>query len=247
MQCCTMMPISCSKVIEVFGLLVVLLGESQGVETYCDGRQDGARCDGVLGGSLSIQLMSNSSDIPIYNWKKGLEQIYNSRQNKIVSKTMESRTVLTLSNGTIRINNLSWTDGGNYTLEIFNSAGVNSGQRTLQLSVRVSLEEQFKDSSVEPEETSSQAKLLIVLIAGLAGLLLVLAIAISVICALGKIHNKVEVADQEVNYADVKVVQLIEQMERYTEAEGHHCRVEILELSDQARDNCEYAQVCKEK
>lgn len=106
------------------------------METYCDGRQDGAQCDGVLGGTLSIQLMSNSSDIPIYNWKKGLEQIYNSRQNKIVSKTMENRTVLFLNNGTIRINNLSWTDGGNYTLEIFNSAGVSSGRRTLQLSVR---------------------------------------------------------------------------------------------------------------
>lgn len=34
MQCCTMMPFSCSKVIEVFGLLVVLLGESQGELTF---------------------------------------------------------------------------------------------------------------------------------------------------------------------------------------------------------------------
>ncbi|MED6249042.1 hypothetical protein ATANTOWER_008577 [Ataeniobius toweri] len=65
----------CSEVIEaVMGMLVLLLGESPvsfaAVETYCDGRQDGAQCYGVLGGTVLIKLMDNSSEIPTFNLKK---------------------------------------------------------------------------------------------------------------------------------------------------------------------------------
>ncbi|XP_070769904.1 uncharacterized protein [Enoplosus armatus] len=76
-----------------------------GVETYCDGRQDGAQCYGALGGTVVLQLMDN-------------------------------RSSFTPSDGTFRINNLSWTDGGEYTLSIFDSKGKESELRTLQLTIQ---------------------------------------------------------------------------------------------------------------
>ncbi|MEQ2299202.1 hypothetical protein AMECASPLE_012907 [Ameca splendens] len=53
----------CSEVIEaVVGMLVLLLGDSlvsfAAVETYCDGRQDGAQCYGVLGVEVDDQELS---------------------------------------------------------------------------------------------------------------------------------------------------------------------------------------------
>ncbi|KAI3351784.1 hypothetical protein L3Q82_020621 [Scortum barcoo] len=52
----------------VFGLLLMLLGVCHGVETSCDGRQDGAQCYGALGGTVVLQLMDSASEIFRYNW-----------------------------------------------------------------------------------------------------------------------------------------------------------------------------------
>ncbi|KAI3351212.1 hypothetical protein L3Q82_005765 [Scortum barcoo] len=39
-----------------------------GVETSCDGRQDGAQCYGALGGTVVLQLMDSTSEIFKYTW-----------------------------------------------------------------------------------------------------------------------------------------------------------------------------------
>ncbi|XP_076733439.1 uncharacterized protein LOC112431495 [Maylandia zebra] len=43
---------------------------TSGVETYCDGRQDGAQCYGALGGAVDIQLMDSTSELPRYQLLK---------------------------------------------------------------------------------------------------------------------------------------------------------------------------------
>ncbi|KAF1384635.1 hypothetical protein PFLUV_G00122250 [Perca fluviatilis] len=91
----------------VVGLMLMLLGVSHGVGTYCDGRPNGTQCYGALGGTVVLQLMDSASEIFRYT-----------------------------CNGTFRINNLSWTDGGEYTLETFDSDGKISEQRTLQLTIQ---------------------------------------------------------------------------------------------------------------
>ncbi|XP_044219478.1 uncharacterized protein LOC122990270 [Thunnus albacares] len=121
----------------VVGLLVMLLGVSHGIETYCDGRQDGAQCYGALGGTVVLQLMDNASEIFGYKWNKNkTTTILSGRNNTIVSNTMMDRSVFTPSNGTFRINNLIRTDGAEYTLIIFDLNGRDSGQWTLQLSIQ---------------------------------------------------------------------------------------------------------------
>ncbi|XP_039669256.1 hepatocyte cell adhesion molecule-like isoform X1 [Perca fluviatilis] len=129
----------------VIGLLLMILGVSHGVETYCDGRQNGAQCYGALGGTVVLQLMDNASEISRYTWSIKTTTKTDTRttttiliviKNVIVSNTIANRSFFTPSNGTFRINNLSWTDGGEYELVIFDSDGKISEQRTLQLTIQ---------------------------------------------------------------------------------------------------------------
>ncbi|XP_019222203.1 hepatocyte cell adhesion molecule-like [Oreochromis niloticus] len=121
----------------VLGLMVILLGVPHvpGVETYCDGRQDGAQCYGALGGTVDIQLMDNTSEISRYQVLNNSLKILDVRKNKVISNTIEHRSLFP-SNGTFRINNLSRSDSGNYTLQTFDSDGRSSGERTLQLFIQ---------------------------------------------------------------------------------------------------------------
>ncbi|KAM4555678.1 hepatic and glial cell adhesion molecule-like [Odontesthes bonariensis] len=113
----------------------MLLEISHGVETDCDGRQEGAQCYGALGGAVVLQLMDNASEIPRYDWKKFSQLILKGRMNISVSNAMHNRSVFIASDGTFTISNLSRTDSGDYTLEIFNSNGQQTGSQTLHLSI----------------------------------------------------------------------------------------------------------------
>ncbi|XP_037635565.1 uncharacterized protein LOC119494030 isoform X2 [Sebastes umbrosus] len=95
----------------VIGLLLMILGVSHGVETYCDGRQRGAQCYGALGGNVVVQLMDSASEIPIYRWFKEITKMLDGRGNVILSNLTGTRFSFTPSNGTFRINELSRTDG----------------------------------------------------------------------------------------------------------------------------------------
>ncbi|XP_042287668.1 T-cell surface antigen CD2-like [Thunnus maccoyii] len=131
----------------VVGLLLILFGVSHGVETHCDGRQDGAQCYGALGGTVVLQLMDNTSEIFKYQRKKNQNTtILNVKEDKIVSNEMKDRSIFTPSNGTFRINNLSRTDGAEYTLHIFDSNGQQLEQRTLQLSIQAPVSSVLLDS-----------------------------------------------------------------------------------------------------
>ncbi|XP_071314358.1 T-cell surface antigen CD2-like isoform X2 [Trachinotus anak] len=120
----------------VVGLLLMLLGVSHGVETYCDGRQDGAQCYGALGGTVVLQLMDSASEITKYTLTFNKIRILSGRMNNISESLIANRSFFTPSNGTFRINNLSRNDGGEYTLETFDSRGQRSEQRTLQLFIQ---------------------------------------------------------------------------------------------------------------
>ncbi|XP_071314355.1 T-cell surface antigen CD2-like [Trachinotus anak] len=120
----------------VVGLLLMLLGVSHGVETYCDGRQDGAQCYGALGGTVVLQLMDSASEITKYTLTFNKIRILSGRMNNVSESLIANRSFFTPSNGTFRINNLSRNDGGEYTLETFDSRGQSLEQRTLQLFIQ---------------------------------------------------------------------------------------------------------------
>ncbi|XP_077958322.1 uncharacterized protein LOC144406315 isoform X2 [Gasterosteus aculeatus] len=120
----------------VIGLFVMILGVSHGVETHCDGRQNGTQCFGALGGTLVLQLMDKASEIHKYQWSKNRTIILEGNNNKTSFNRIENRSFFTPSNGTLRINNLIRTDGGKYKLETFGSDGKSSGSRVRQLTIQ---------------------------------------------------------------------------------------------------------------
>ncbi|XP_039872449.1 T-cell surface antigen CD2 isoform X6 [Simochromis diagramma] len=116
------------------GLLVLLVGVSYSVKTYCDGRQDGAQCYGALRGSVDIQLMKSTSELPRYQLLKNSLKILDVKNDQV--NMIGNRSTIIPSNGTFRLNNLSSNDSGNYSLKTFDSDGKSSGQRTLQLFIQ---------------------------------------------------------------------------------------------------------------
>lgn len=111
------------------------------MKSSCDGKQDGARCYGVLGETVDIQLMNNASEIPKYIWrKKGLFEfsqiIFTGRKNILTSHTLNSRSQFFSGNGMFKIYNLNKTDGGEYELEIFDSTGMKTRNQTEFVSTR---------------------------------------------------------------------------------------------------------------
>ncbi|XP_020500979.2 carcinoembryonic antigen-related cell adhesion molecule 2 isoform X2 [Labrus bergylta] len=123
----------------VCGLLLLLLlhGTSHGVETFCDGRQNGTKCYGALGGTVVLRLMDDASKIFSYQWIFNTTTILRLRNNMILSNLIEKRSSFSPSNGTFRINDLSRNDGGEYTLEVYkDNSGTNQEKRTLQLTIQ---------------------------------------------------------------------------------------------------------------
>ncbi|CAI5652016.1 unnamed protein product [Oreochromis niloticus] len=111
-------------------------GKVEGVETYCDGRQDGAQCYGALGGSVEIKLMDNTSKIPRYHLLKNSLKILDVKDNIALPNITEYRSVIFPCNGTFRLSDLSRNDSGNYTLQTFDSDGRSTGERTFQLFIQ---------------------------------------------------------------------------------------------------------------
>ncbi|XP_029917837.1 hepatocyte cell adhesion molecule-like isoform X3 [Myripristis murdjan] len=122
----------------VVGLLMLLLGVSHAVETFCDGRQDGAQCYAALGGTVVLQLMTSASHRFRYQWVKSetLEILY-LKKNVVVENKLESRSSFTPSNGTFRISNISRTDDAEYTFKVFDSdSGMQTEKRKLKMSIQ---------------------------------------------------------------------------------------------------------------
>ncbi|XP_026186287.1 uncharacterized protein LOC113144437 [Mastacembelus armatus] len=118
----------------VLGVLLMVIGVSRGVQT-CDGRTNGAQCYGALGGTVVFQLMDDASGIFRFQWTKNKTRILRWNRTKIVYNLIEDRSLFTPIDGTFRINNLISTDSGQYVLQIFDSNGKQSEQRTLQLTI----------------------------------------------------------------------------------------------------------------
>ncbi|CAI5652006.1 unnamed protein product [Oreochromis niloticus] len=117
----------------VLGLMIILLGVAHGVDTYCDGRQDGAQCYGALGGTVDIQLMDSTSEIPRYHLLKDSSKILDVKHNKSLHDTTENKFLFFPSNGTFRISSLNRNDSGKYTLQTFDSDGRTSDEWTFKL------------------------------------------------------------------------------------------------------------------
>ncbi|XP_049600395.1 uncharacterized protein [Syngnathus scovelli] len=111
------------------GLVVWLFALSQGMDTPCDGRREGALCYGPLGGEIVLSLVDE--DTFRFEWLKGKFALLKVKDNKI--KERAERFSFTPNNGMLKIENLMRNDSGNYSLNTFNKLGIELQSRTLQL------------------------------------------------------------------------------------------------------------------
>ncbi|KAM4732913.1 uncharacterized protein FYW61_008533 [Anableps anableps] len=92
------------------GLLLLLLGVSQGLAAPCDGRNDGAQCHVTLGETVFLQLVENASGIFRIQLTQRQSMVLTWRINGTVINTIQDRSVFIPSNGTFRINDLRQND-----------------------------------------------------------------------------------------------------------------------------------------
>lgn len=196
----------------VVGLFLMMFGVCHGVESYCDGRPDGAHCYGTLGGTLDIKLMDNTSKLLRFQLIKNTSVIQYWRNNSSKHNTTHERFLFYLSNGTLRIHNLSSTDSGKYKFVTFNSEGQQSAEWTLQLFIQ-------------------GGGILPVICGVLSALVILLVVGVAAIC-FERRKNKTkqkEEDDQEVTYADVRVRQQQEKPVKGREEEVEYGQVKLLQ------------------
>ncbi len=82
---------------------------------------------------MVLRLIESTSER--YKWSIKTKEILYVRNNMIVFNGIGSRSSFTPSDGTLRINSLSRSDGGEYTLRIFHG-GTLLKLRTLNLTIQ---------------------------------------------------------------------------------------------------------------
>ncbi|XP_071267304.1 uncharacterized protein [Salvelinus alpinus] len=121
----------------VLGMLVISAGVSHGLETSCDARENGSQCYGALGGTVYLQLVTDATRYDQLSFLKGSTgaktEILKTKKDKWVIRDTPIRVHFFINNGTFRLNNTRSTDSGEYLIETFNSVGLASGTRGLQL------------------------------------------------------------------------------------------------------------------
>ncbi|XP_043984012.1 carcinoembryonic antigen-related cell adhesion molecule 1-like isoform X3 [Gambusia affinis] len=117
------------------GLLLMILGVSQGLSAHCDVRKDGVQCNVTLGETVFLQLMNNTSGIKI-DLKKENVNLLRVRENGIAVNELKDRSDFIPNNGTFRINDLKHSDSGKYNLTVFDTDGKWTETRTFHLSVQ---------------------------------------------------------------------------------------------------------------
>uniref|UniRef100_A0A671WP70 Immunoglobulin V-set domain-containing protein n=1 Tax=Sparus aurata TaxID=8175 RepID=A0A671WP70_SPAAU len=95
-----------------------------------------ALCYGALGGTVVLRLMDSTSEIHRYQWFKNTTLILRGIKNSITFNQLETRSSFTPSDGTFRINNLSRTDDGEYTLTIYEKSGRLLDPQILQVNIQ---------------------------------------------------------------------------------------------------------------
>nr|XP_029515446.1 uncharacterized protein LOC115129344 [Oncorhynchus nerka] len=123
--------------LEVFGLLVMLTGLSNGTEEKsCDARQN-MSCHGALGETVYLQLMNNAtgSELIFKKDPTGASiKIFTMKNNTVrIHDSIKARSEFFINIGTFRISNTEKSDSGEYVLEIYYSNGTHLSTGGVQL------------------------------------------------------------------------------------------------------------------
>ncbi|XP_054890468.1 uncharacterized protein LOC129362770 isoform X2 [Poeciliopsis prolifica] len=99
------------------GLLLMLLGVSQGLSAHCDARKDGAQCSATLGETVFVRLIDDASGIR-FELRKEHVTLLRWRINETATNEIKDRSDFIPINGTFRISDLQHSDSGSSSLSI---------------------------------------------------------------------------------------------------------------------------------
>uniref|UniRef100_A0A8C3G4Y0 Immunoglobulin V-set domain-containing protein n=1 Tax=Cyclopterus lumpus TaxID=8103 RepID=A0A8C3G4Y0_CYCLU len=87
-----------------------------------------SQCSVTLGGSVSIQLMTNASGQQLWCKKKltsGSINIFSLKKEKVtIQGPYRNRTEFFINNGTLKITKVERNDSGEYTVDVFDPNGI---------------------------------------------------------------------------------------------------------------------------
>ncbi|XP_025767839.1 uncharacterized protein si:zfos-741a10.3 [Oreochromis niloticus] len=170
-------------------------------ETTCDLRTN--TCSPLLEGTVYIQVMTDASGRELKCLKvlpKGNITVFNIKKEKITTdKEFNNRLTFIIKNGTLKISNLRRDDSGQYSIEVFNSNGIQ--EKNVLFTLDVKDDGKIKVAGILP------------LMGGvLSALIIFLVVCVTVIFAWRKKQNNKptkheEEDDQAITYADVRFTQ----------------------------------------
>ncbi|XP_019222113.1 uncharacterized protein LOC106098197 isoform X1 [Oreochromis niloticus] len=132
------------KSMEQFLIIVLLAGGTLALipvdETTCDLRTNTFPCSPILEGTVYIQVMNDVSGHEMKCLKvlpRGNITVFNLKKGKIMTdKEFSNRLTFLIQNGTLKITNLRRNDSGQYSIEVFNSDGVQEKNILFTLDVK---------------------------------------------------------------------------------------------------------------
>ncbi|KAM3612958.1 uncharacterized protein V6R79_017936 [Siganus canaliculatus] len=112
-------------------LLVALVRVTHGFlqvpDTKCNAIRNSSLCSATLGGIVEIQIMTNASGYHLRCKKhlpSGPINVFSLKKEKVtVQQELRNRTEFSISNGTLKIADVQWSDAGEYHVEIFTPHG----------------------------------------------------------------------------------------------------------------------------
>ncbi|CAL8333208.1 unnamed protein product [Gadus morhua 'NCC'] len=121
-----------SEMLNMGAVLLLLIGVSEGVKTFCDATQPHitTQCFGSLGGTVEVLLPKTSQD-DIYKLKKNNYLILSDR-----SQTTNIQYSFNVSTGMFAIKEFNRTDKGTYSIEVHDQSGTEISKTQFHISIQ---------------------------------------------------------------------------------------------------------------
>lgn len=128
---------------QVLILLVMLAGTTHAfftpAVTKCNATQNASLCSATVGGSVYIQMMTNSSGYQMHCKKEFTvpTKVFSLKKEKVtIEEAFRNRTEFFISNGTFKITSAEKNDSGQYTAQVFDQNGVSVNTIHVKLEVQ---------------------------------------------------------------------------------------------------------------
>lgn len=108
-------------------------------ETKCDATQPTSPCSPVLGGSVSIKLMTTATGYILKCYKDvaaGQAVVFSFKRTATIEEPYQNRTEFIIDTGTFKISNVKKSDTGRYIVTVHNSDGEHEKDVTFILDVK---------------------------------------------------------------------------------------------------------------